>query len=266
MRTLPYHCLRVTLLVVAITCIGTNAHAVRPFVTDDAEIVGDRQLEVATWIEGGAKFFEHNLELTFGVTHWLEVSLGAVHGVESGKYGVRGPLFHVKTSLRDLPDNGWTIGAAIGGVAPVGYGSYEPEGGIGFASGIYTHAFRDGNVLIHANLGVAFEHDNDGTHWVPTVAFGAQFHLVSILHGITEVFYSDPMDPLMEFGGQLGLRLVFSDYLQVDATAGTEITLEGKAHPWGTFGVRFVTREPPGAITAEPARNARRGIHEDDSQ
>lgn len=237
-----------------------TAHAVRPFVTDDAEIVGDRQLEVATWIEGGRKFFEHNLELTFGVNHWLEVGIGAVHGVEDGTYGVLGPLFHVKGSLRDLPDNGWTFAGAIGGVAPLGYGSYKPEGGIGFASGIYTHSFRDGSVLIHANLGVAFEHDRKGTHWVPTVAFGSQFHLVSILYGVTEVFYSDPMDPLMEFGGQVGLRLMFNDYLQVDATAGTEITLEGKAHPWGTLGVRFVTREPPRAIAAEEAREARRNI------
>src|SRR5699024_4074172 len=140
------------------------------------------------------------------------------------------------------------------------YNSYEPEGGIGFASGFYTHSFRDGNVLIHANLGVAFQHDRDGTHWVPTVAFGTQCHLVSILYGVTEVFYSDPMDPLMEFGGQVGLRLMFNDYLQVDATAGTEITLEGKAHPWGTLGVRFVTKEPKGAIAAEEAREARKNV------
>lgn len=243
-----------------------DAYAVRPFVTDDGEVVGDRQLEIATWIEGGKKFFEHNLELTFGVNHWLEVGVGAVHGLESGSYGVLGPLFHVKGSLRDLPNNGWTFAGAVGGVAPLGYGSYKPEGGIGFASGIYTHSFRDGDVLLHANLGVAFAHDRDGTHWVPTVAIGTQFHIVSILHGVTEVFYSDPMDPLMEFGGQVGLRLMFNDYLQVDATAGTEITLEGKAHPWGTLGVRFVTREPKGAIAAEEAREARRNIETDAHQ
>lgn len=241
-------------------CIAANAHAVRPFVTDDGEVVGDRQLEIATWVEGGSGFFEHNLEMTFGVTHWLEFMLGAVHGIEDGKYGVQGPLFHAKASLRDLPDNGWTIAGAIGGGAPVGYGSFEPEGGLGFASSIYTHSFRDGDVLIHANLGVAFEHDLDGTHWTPTVAFGTQFHMVNILYGVTEVFYGDPMDALLEFGGQVGLRLMISEYLQVDATAGTEITLEGKAHPWGTLGVRFVTKEPKGAIRAEEAREARKEL------
>lgn len=251
------------ILFASIMLSSTDAHAVRPFVTDDAEVVGDRQLEVATWVEGGSKFFEHNLELTFGIVHWLEVALGVVHGIENGKYGIHGPLFHVKGSLRDLPDNGWTVGGAVGGVAPVGHGSFKPEGGIGFASAIYTHSFRDGDVLIHANLGAAFEHDNQGTHWVPTVAFGTQFHMVSILYGIAEVFYSDPMDPLMEFGSQVGLRLMFSDYLQVDATAGTEITLGGKFNPWGTLGVRFVTQEPPGAVDAAEAREARRNIRKE---
>lgn len=266
LQTLPRVCMGVllttALLFASIVLSSTDAHAVRPFVTDDAEVVGDRQLEIATWVEGGSKFFEHNLELTFGVVHWLEVSLGVVHGIDNGKYGVLGPIFHVKGSLRDLPDNGWTIGGAVGGVAPVGHGSYKPEGGIGFASSIYTHSFRDGDVLIHANLGAAFEHDNQGTHWAPTVAFGTQFHMVSILHGIAEVFYSDPMDPMMEFGAQVGLRLMINEYLQIDATAATEITLEGKLHPWGTLGVRFVTREPPGAIAAEEAREARRNIRE----
>lgn len=247
-------------LAVALLFVAANAHAVRPFVTDDGEVVGDRQLEVATWVEGGSGFFEHNLEMTFGVTHWLEFMLGAVHGIEDGKYGIYGPLFHAKASLRDLPDNGWTIAGAIGGGAPIGYGSFEPDGGLGFASSIYTHSFRDGDVLIHANLGVAFQRELDGTHWTPTVAFGTQFHMVDILYGVTEVFYGDPMDALLEFGGQVGLRLMISDYLQIDATAGTEVTLKGKAHPWGTLGVRFVTKEPPGAIRAEEAREARRAL------
>ncbi len=224
----------------SVAALSSTAHAVRPFVTDDGEVVGDRQVEIATWLEFGSHFFEHNLELTVGVTPWLEIGTGAVQGIEHGEYGLSGPIFHIKASLRDLPENGWTGAINFGGAPPLALGAYKPHDTVLYVSSILTYSFLNGDVLLHANLGVGFAGDGVRGFWAPNAAIATQFHIASLFYGVTEVFYSDPMDPRMEFGGQLGVRLMISEDIQVDATTGTELTLQGQWHPWGTLGVRFV--------------------------
>lgn len=243
--------------------VAIPALAVRPFVTDDGEVAGDEHVEMETWAQVGKKSFEHNLMFGVGMNSWLELGFGFVHGTEGGAYGIQGPIFHVKASLRELPENGWTLAIAGGGAAPIGHGSYEPDGGTGFLYGAFTHAFNDRSVLIHANLGVAFEGQASRTLWSPTVAYGVQFHIASLLHGVVEAFYSDPMDPGFEFGGQVGLRVVVSDYVQIDATAGSELTMNGDLHPWGTLGLRLVSKGPKTSAAHRPGSETRNSLNVD---
>ena len=219
-----------------------TAYAVRPFVTDDAEVVGYEQVEAETFAQFAKHSFEHNLMFGVGLTPWLELGLGFVHGVEHKQYGIQGPLFHAKASLRELPDNGWTLALTAGGATPVGRGAYEPFGATGFLYGVYTHSVGDGQLLLHANLGVAFEGQEDKTLWSPTVGYGIQLHFVSKLYGVAEIFYSDPFDPGFELGSQLGLRLILNEQVQLDAAFGSEFTFAGEVHPWGTLGLRLVTK------------------------
>jgi hypothetical protein len=93
-RNRPAECMKVlreersSLLVMATLVAVTAprpAYAIRPFVTDDARVVGHKLAQLATWILLDHRELEHDLLAAIGPTDWLELTLGLRHGgVHSG--------------------------------------------------------------------------------------------------------------------------------------------------------------------------------------
>ena len=66
--------------VLATSVVTSNARAVRPFITDDARVVGDKLGQVESWLRYDKGSLQHWIVPAIGPTKWAELSIGAVHG------------------------------------------------------------------------------------------------------------------------------------------------------------------------------------------
>lgn len=248
------------LVVLAAALVAVQAYAIRPFVTDDARVVGGKLAQLETWVLVDRLIFEHNALVALGPTPWLELTLGLTHGaVHSGEgagYSLTGPILQAKFLLKPAEDHGWPgFAIALGALPPWGLGAFVPPGWSGFTYLAVTESLFEERLLLHANLGFALGDEPDGAgarRFRPllTAGFGFQARIVAGLHGIAEIYHGDPYDPRSAFGAmQVGFRYIFSDAVQVDGTFGSSlVALSGRAghastEQWGTLGLRLVTPE-----------------------
>lgn len=242
MRRAPIAVLAVAGIVV--TWAG-EARAIRPFITDDARVVGARLLQLETWVVADRGRFEHWAVPAFGPTDYIELTVGAVHGAsyERGapsRYGMAGPLLQAKLLLHAAKMNGWPGLALAGGMIPgLGFGGFEtPMSGFLYVAVTMSIGERE-RLLIHANLGVHV----DDVVTNPVAGLGAQVRTVRGLHAVGEIVYGDPYAGDTGAVVQGGFRYIFNDHVQLDGTAGV-----GIAHPhgtprppWGSLGLRLVS-------------------------
>lgn len=222
-----------------------DAFAIRPFVTDDARVVGDRLAQLETWLVGNRHEIVHNVLGAVGPTNWLEVTTGFAQGgaydsVEGG-YSITGPLFQLKVLAHEAKPGAWPgVAFAVGTVPPLGHGSFTPQGVGLFGYMAITESLLNENLLLHANIGIATL--NDETQWLSTATsgFGFQARVTGGLHAVAEIYHGDPYDPLLRAGAsQIGFRYIVDDSVQFDGTVGS--TLSGTLEQWWTVGVRVVS-------------------------
>lgn len=233
----------------ALLLAGPAAHAVRPFITDDARVVGADLAQLETWIRGDARSLQHWAIVAFGPWSPVELSIGAVHGAgyEDGpaRYSIAGPLLQLKVLLLEPKPNRWPgVALSIGTTAPAGHGAFRAPAWERFAYLALTESLFDRErLLVHANLGMGMV---DGTHGEAsqisyTWGVGAQLRLVAGLHLVAEVVSGDPYEPGAGGIGQAGLRYILNGRVQLDATFGGGLWGEEPMPMWGTAGVRFVS-------------------------
>lgn len=76
------------ILASALLMVHHEAHAIRPFITDDARVVGARLGQVESWIGANRQESAHNTLLAIGPTNWLEItgiSLRRANALMSGR-------------------------------------------------------------------------------------------------------------------------------------------------------------------------------------
>lgn len=243
-------------------------HAIRPFVTDDARVVGDKLAQLETWILVDRLVLEHNALVAIGPTEWLELTVGLTHGgVHSGAergYSITGPIVQAKALLVPARNNSWPgFALAAGVLPPLGHGAFTPPGWGGFVYLALTESLFEEWLLLHANVGVAIGDGGASTsslgfggssagrvRTLVTAGFGLQARLVAGLHGVAEVYYGDPYDPRTNFPAiQSGFRYIFNDHVQIDGTFGSTLTAvesaggHAQTEQSGTLGLRLVTPE-----------------------
>src|SRR6185369_11771954 len=86
--------------------LGARAEAIRPFITDDARVVGRHRLQLESWVHASRVGLYHNLLPAFGPVEVLELTVGVVHGASfaedgSARYAVAGPLAQAKVLLHE---------------------------------------------------------------------------------------------------------------------------------------------------------------------
>lgn len=248
--------------------VAAPARAIRPFVTDDARVVGHRLAQLETWLVLDRLVLEHNAFAAVGPTDWLELTLGVTHGRDHAGpdrgYSITGPVLQGKALILPAVDNG-RPGAAVaaGVIPPFGTGAFPPPGWGAFVYGALTESLLDERLLIHANLGFAVGDEGStassigftggsrhNVRTLVTVGLGAQARVVAGLHAVTEFYYGDPYDPRTDFPAmQAGFRYVFNDHVQTDGTFGTTLMAvtdaggHAQVEQWASMGVRLVTPE-----------------------
>jgi len=236
------------LTVFSLTAIATNAIAVRPFITDDATLIGFKRAELATWtlINKYSGQFWHNY--TMNLTQRFEAGVAAYWGYSkpesdvSREFSYTVPLVQLKYLLRDYVPNGLPgITIAAGSDLPFGKGSFVPGGYGAFAFLSLTQCFgEDENLLIHANIGGNYLHENGKNHTGLTWGTGTQVKVYKGLHGVAEIVSGDPYVHNAGYAYQLGMRFFVNDLLQFDIAFGKGFGSENRMPSWISGGIRYV--------------------------
>jgi hypothetical protein len=232
------------------------ANAVRPFVTDDARITDERQIEIETWTEFGRSSHDTTLGQHFmggySPTHWLQVigGLGIGQDLERGNGTVSNAVIQPKFLLWQAYDDGFPgFAVSTGYIFHNGHGAYHDEAQGSYAIGMLTTRLFDDWLQVHLNFGRLFGREAGGS-WESRNYWGLGLDL-GVFHKdyrlIAEAYAGDPFEPLgPELAFQAGLRWLKSDFVNFDFTAGTQPeqresgTRSGRWEYWAQAGVRVL--------------------------
>lgn len=230
----------------------SDAWAIRPFVTDDARVVGEGHLQLETWWRRDRLGMQQWVLPAVGPTNWLELSLGGVHGAgqlgrqrEKATYAIGGPIAQGKLLLREtVPNEPPGVAFVVGGVAPAGRGGFESPGWSGFSYLAVTQALiKEDDLLIHGNIGISAVSAPGLDPAKLTWGVGMQVETLYDFHLIGEIFSGDPY--VQGSGGayQAGFRMIFNDHLQLDGTWGGGLWGETVLPVWFSSGIRIVSHK-----------------------
>ncbi len=229
-----------------------QARAIRPFVTDDARVVGRGHVQLEMWWRRDRLSLQHWVLPAVGPTDWLELSLGGVQGLghlgkrpDKPRYALGGPVFQSKFLLRETVANKPPgVAVAVGGLAPAGRGGAEAPGWSGFSYLAVTQAFiKEDDFLIHANVGVSTVAAPGLDPAKLTWGIGTQVETVFNFHLIGEIFSGDPYVQTAGAAYQAGFRMIFDDHVQLDGTWGGGVWGDSVMPFWVSSGIRVVTHE-----------------------
>jgi hypothetical protein len=235
----------------AVITFSAEAAAVRPFITDDARVVGNHQLQLEASLRWDMNALQQLNLFAFGPTEWLELTLGFEWGLMTPKNGgdrggIAGPIVQVKALALDAVPNKWPGLAFVAGTSmPLGTGGLPPPDWAEFIYAAATESLLDKErILIHANLGVYIAEPASGVTALCTWGLGMQVRVVYGLHVLAEIFSGDPYSGAAGGAWQAGLRYIINDTVQVDSSVGNGIWGSSGNQPmpfWASAGVRVVS-------------------------
>lgn len=220
------------------------AMAVRPFVTDDARVVGEHQMQVETSVRYARDDFTNLSLAAFGPTSRSELTMGFINGfpldAESNRsFSVTGPLMQFKYLIWGAKPNSYPgLAMVTGASAPWGRGDFRPDRWSEFAFAAITESLFDKDrVLIHGNIGISTTNPASVATW----GLGTQIRLMGGLHGVAEVFYNDPYVGKIGGAYQVGFRHIISDSVQFDMTMGSGLFGSEQMSTFVGMGLRIVS-------------------------
>jgi len=231
------------LAVILLTVVATKAFAVRPFITDDAAIIGFRQFQLETWTLFSNSSGEYWMMWAYGLHNRMEVAVGSILGYDqSRKFTYALPLLEMKYLFREYqPNKPPGVALVTGTFLPVGKGDFVPAGYGAYSFLAVTQCFGENeDVLIHGNIGANWLYSNKKNQFLPIWGIGAQIRAYRGLHLVGELISGDPYVPGTGIAFQTGFRYFISDLIQIDATIGQGIAGKNKLPFWGGFGLRLV--------------------------
>jgi hypothetical protein len=238
MKLLRWHTFVVSLLLAP-----CQASAVRPFITDDARVVGDRAAQVETWVRIDEKGFQHWVIPAVGVVAPLEVSFGAVHGTQKGGYTLSYPIVQTKLLVLETEIAKVVPGVAFisGVIGPGGVGTLRMNQWDAFTYLAFSESILNGDrLLVHQNLGVFVTTIDGVRHGTFTWGLGTQVNVRGGFHFVGELFSGDPYASNPSVAVHVGIRHFVSRAVQFDATIGKGISNDGLP-PWCSAGIRIAS-------------------------
>lgn len=228
-----------------LSTVASSALAVRPFITDDARVVGERAAQVETWLRVDKKGTQHWLAPAIGPFAPLEVSLIGVHGRDDGKYSSAFPILQLKALARETKEGAVVPGLAVVG-GTVGTGGFGPLRSprwdtFGYAA-LSESVLPNDRLLFHQNVGVFVARIDERRKGQVTWGLGTQVHVFRGFHAVGELFSGDPYESHASGAFQMGGRQFLSRIVQVDATLGRGVFGGGAKLPtWGSIGLRIAS-------------------------
>ncbi|MDO9140780.1 MAG: hypothetical protein Q7U38_10680 [Methylobacter sp.] len=248
-----------SVLLAILALAASDAMAVRPFVTDDARIIDEGQIEAETWLEtgyGGRTWSPapaYNVMLGTSLNQWLEVIVGGAIGRdgEADQLAIANPAFQSKLLLNKAQIDSIMPGFALGAGATIdtGRGDLHHKGSNYYLTGMSSWRLYDDALMLHINYGARMDRERNGPQRITPywgVGFDAQaFHPEVRIIG--EAFAGDPLE-LNEpkYAGQFGVRWLPSDYINLDITFGLQPELDeqrrdtGRIDATGQIGLRML--------------------------
>lgn len=226
------------------------AHAIRPFVTDDARIVDVGQIETENWLETTRADSQWNPApalnsiASTSVNDWLQILAGIGTGIDSGgNSGVANPLLSAKVLLRQSTEDG-QAGYAISYTSTFdsGSGSFQEPGRVHSLVGMSTYRLWEDKLNIHINVGTRVDKERDGiTRTRPLWGLGFDVEAFSPKNRVVlEAFSGDPLElNAPRYAAQLGLRYLHSDYMQMDFIWGAQPQLDESLNRTGRYESTF---------------------------
>lgn len=239
-------------VVLLILCLSRPAMAVRPFVTDDAAVVGDKLMLLETSLRFDKTRAQNLNLLAYGPTENLELTVGFADGFlldaedETGRLSIAGPLVQAKYLFKKPTPNGLPgLAAVVGFNSPYDTHNFGNASWGEFAYMAATESLgEDDRVLIHGNMGVSYGMPEDTWKYVYTWGLGTQIRLVGGLHSVMEIFSGDPYSQESSGAFQAGFRYFISEKVQVDATAGSGLWGSPAIDAWAGCGLRVIFDAP----------------------
>ena len=235
------------LLAAFLFIIAAKAYAVRPFITDDAAIIGHRLWQLETWSVFDRYAGQYWNMLAYGPHKRLELAVGTVLGYDrpkpgDAKFSYAMPLLEAKFLFRDYqPNQPPGVALVTGTFLPAGKGAFVQPGYGAYSFLAVTQCFgKDENVLIHGNIGVNYLYTNNKNQLTTVWGLGTQIRTCKGLHVVGEIINGDPYVPGTGLAYQAGVRYFISDHIQIDAEIGKGLSGQNKAPFWLGFGARFV--------------------------
>lgn len=235
-----------------VLCAPCPALAVRPFVTDDAAVVGEKLVLLETSLRWDKTRLQNLNLLAYGPNDKLELTAGFIDGFLSdaedatGKFSIAGPLAQAKYLFKAPTQNGLPgLAAVVGFNTPYDTNNFGNASWGEFAYLATTASLGEHDrVLIHANVGIAYGKPEDTWKSIYTWGVGNQIRLIGGLHLVTEIFSGDPYS--QEAGGafQGGFRYFISEKVQVDATVGSGLWGSPAIDTWAGCGLRMIFSPP----------------------
>ncbi len=225
-----------------------SGELVRPFITDDARVVGENLAQLETWLRVDEESGQHWILGAYGPNRKLELTAGGVYGYQvehnsNKSFSYALPLLQAKVVLREYkPDKAPGFGLVAGTFLPAGIGSFKPAGYGTFGFFTVSQCFGEGEkLLLHGNVGGNYLHIDGSNELISTWGLGTQIKAYKGMHLVGEIFSGDPYIPGTGTSWQAGYRYFFSDLLQIDMTVGNGIAGEVIMPMWFSAGVRIVT-------------------------
>lgn len=222
---------------------------VRPFITDDARVVGNRLAQIESWYRIDKESGQLWLLGAYGPNAKLELTAGGVMGYFKDEQGTDFsyalPLLQGKYLFREYAPGDYPgVALVMGTFLPTGKGAFVPPGYGSFGFLIVTQCFGEGDkVLIHGNVGMNYLHIDGQNEWINTWGIGTQIKVYKGMHLVGEIISGDPYIPGTGTAYQVGYRYFFSDLFQIDMTIGKGISGDVILPFWYSGGVRIVTEK-----------------------
>jgi len=247
-----YRYLSAVLLVCLLTtALPERADAVRPFVTDDARVVGDRLFLLETSLKANNGLLQNMNLFAYGPSDKLELTVGfsdgfTTKGDDRHRLSIGGIIGQAKYLFTPGTENGLPgIAVVTGFGAPYGTNSFKEESWTNFGYLALTEALGEKErVLIHANVGVNYTKSDDKYRTSATWGLGTQVRMIGGFHFVGEVFHGDPYAGDSGWAFQTGVRYFVSERLQLDATAGSGFAGNNQPKAFAGCGLRFVLDAP----------------------
>ena len=232
--------------------ITQQAWAVRPFVTDDAAVVGAKLTLLETSLRWDKTRFQNMNLLAYGPTEKLELTAGFIDGFlteaedATGKFSIAGPLAQAKYLFKEPTPNGLPgIAGVVGFNTPYGTNNFGNASWGEFAYLAVTQSLgEDDRVLIHGNVGTAYGKPEDTWTTIYTWGIGTQIRVIGGLNAVAEIFSGDPYSQASGRAFQTGFRYFVSRWIQADATVGSGLRDSPEIDTWAGCGIRMIFGAP----------------------